>query len=59
MATAPSCTVQRHPAALKRRNVLQGSPVNLDSYRQEQPVPYPLLKTTLATAMLEGRLTIA
>ena len=29
---------------LHRRNALQGNPVNLDSYRQEQPAPVPLTK---------------
>jgi hypothetical protein len=29
---------------LQRRNALEGNRVNLDSYRQEQPAPYPLFK---------------
>ena len=29
---------------LRRRNALRGDPVNLDSYRQEQPARLPLKK---------------
>jgi hypothetical protein len=46
-ASWPNPAIYLDPAywkELQRRNALQGNGVNLDSYRQEQPARFPLLK---------------